>query len=430
MCDTFVVVEPGSVWFGKNSDREPGEAQAVVHRPRMRAKENRLHATYVDVEQVQETHEVVLSRPAWMWGAEMGANEHGLAIGNEAVFTKVPVAHLGLLGMDLVRLALERCKTAEEALELITHMIDRYGQGGPAGYRNKRFSYHNAFLLADPTQAWILETAGSSWAAERVTQGVRTISNVLTIGANYTRVGHKTIDTARHLGLHAAGQTFDFARSFGSPLMGFLSGGHERRACTARALSRTSPMTLPAMLAAVRDHAGHSVDHGARMMSPCAHASFLPTRAAGQTTGTQVSHLFRDPILGVNASRHWLTGTSAPCISVLKAVPLGMGPVDTGPFPDPAHFDPWSLFWRAEALHRTVLRDYERRRASFEDERRWLEERALAASTPSAASALFAEHREQVRAWNSRAAALPVRSLPSAFHAFWRAQARRDGMRA
>lgn len=63
-----------------------------------------LQCTYIEVEQVSKTHAVILSRPSWLWGAEMGANEHGVCIGNEAVWTKEPVgAGEALLGMDLLR---------------------------------------------------------------------------------------------------------------------------------------------------------------------------------------------------------------------------------------------------------------------------------------------------------------------------------------
>lgn len=63
-----------------------------------------LQCTYIEVEQVWKTHAVILSRPSWLWGAEMGANELGVCIGNEAVWTKEPVGEgEALLGMDLLR---------------------------------------------------------------------------------------------------------------------------------------------------------------------------------------------------------------------------------------------------------------------------------------------------------------------------------------
>lgn len=51
---------------------------------------------------------VILSKPAWMWGAEMGANDKNVAIGNEAVWTNYndddgDASVKRLLGMDLVR---------------------------------------------------------------------------------------------------------------------------------------------------------------------------------------------------------------------------------------------------------------------------------------------------------------------------------------
>lgn len=60
--------------------------------------------TYIEIEQAAQTHAVVLSRPAWLWGAEMGANEHQVCIGNEAVWGKESAdGDEALLGMDLVR---------------------------------------------------------------------------------------------------------------------------------------------------------------------------------------------------------------------------------------------------------------------------------------------------------------------------------------
>ena len=93
----------------------------------------------------------MLARPTWLWGAEHGVNEHGVAIGNEMVNTvdDPRAAPPALLGMDLVRLGLERAASADEALEVMTTLLERHGQGGVGDAVND-VSYWSSFLVADP----------------------------------------------------------------------------------------------------------------------------------------------------------------------------------------------------------------------------------------------------------------------------------------
>lgn len=398
----------GAVWFGKNSDREPGEAQLVEQLPARNHTAGKLRCTHIEIPQTNHTFEVVLSRPFWMWGAEMGANERGVAIGNEAVFTKLRYAKTGLTGMDLLRLALERADCAREAVNLITDLLVRHGQGGGCGYRNTKFRYHNSFLIADPQEAWVLETADKYWVAEKV-QGVRTISNVLTIGNKFDLIAPDAYEFARSQGWCQSVNDFDFARCFGHPKYANLSGGELRRACTLqRLISHEKGTDREDFFAALRDHNGFLPHQGWKMQMPCAHASWWPTRRAGQTTGSMVSRL------QANASQYYLTGTSSPCLSVFKPVALGQ---------DNQLGQTEKLFWQHERLHRLVIGDYARRRAVFEEARVSLQADVLAGRVTDA----WANHQQQIPAWTERVERLRPKSKSFSFFArYWSAQNKLD----
>src|SRR5258708_16216271 len=144
MCDTQVLVGDGAVWFAKNSDREPGEPQPVVRYDRVRGDTSAtLRATYLEIPQVPDRHAVILSKPVWCWGAEMGVNERGVAIGNTAIFSRHASTSPGLLGMDIVRLGLERGGSATEAPEVMKALLEQHSQGAAAEFRDKAFCYDN-----------------------------------------------------------------------------------------------------------------------------------------------------------------------------------------------------------------------------------------------------------------------------------------------
>ena len=387
MCDTIAATgsatADGVTLFGKNSDREPNEAQNLCHIPGQKHDSDAsVKCTYISIPQAAETNAVLLSRPFWMWGAEMGVNEHGLAIGNEAVFTRVPYEKgPALTGMDLLRLALERAATARAAVNTITDLIETYGQGGNCGYSHKLF-YHNSFLLADPESVWVLETAGRHWAAKQV-DGVYAISNKITIDNSWDMASDALVSFAVQKGWCRSAEDFSFARCYSDFLYTKFSSSEHRRSRAMTLLNKLrSRLDITDFFAILRDHGNASPssfrpDQGLYQSQICNHAGWGPVRIS-QTTGSLVSSL------APGVSTHFVTGTAAPCTSLFKPIW-----VDTPVEPDkPAAgktFDAESLFWNHERLHRLVLKDYQRGMQIIAPRRNELEadlmKQALAATT-------------------------------------------------
>jgi len=191
--------------------------------------------------------------------------------------------------MDLLRLGLERGSTACEALQLIVNLMEEYGQGGNCA-EHFAFSYHNSYLIADKDEAWVLETAGRYWVAERITSGTRSISNSLSIhGKGDLR--HPELDRFPGVATRTASEReFDFARSFSEGGGGALSPlsreGRVRQLCR----RHEGEFTVETAKSILRDHKANI----------CLHGDF-------ETRGSQVS------VLGQGNHEHWFIEGPFPC---------------------------------------------------------------------------------------------------------------------
>jgi secernin len=353
MCDTVVSVANGEVLFAKNSDRDANEAQLLEWHPARDLASDNLRCTWRSIPQVEHTAAIVISRPYWMWGAEMGANEHGVVIGNEAVFTKALLDPDGLLGMDLLRLGLERSTSAEEAVQVIRSLCARYGQGGRMGYDDADFSYSSSFLVADRSGAFVLETAGRESVVEAITEGTRAISNQLTIAP--------------------------FADRYDDHWRAEIARSDTRRAC----MERLAGPSARAMAEALRHHEQDAPRYhpiSGAMAEPCMHAGGL--FANSQTVASWISRLTPDAI------EHFATATSAPCLSAFKPIAIDT-PVDVGQPTGLADMN--STWWRFEQLHRALIGNPQARRAWQRERDDW-ERRTFDQQWPSSADAFAAWH--------------------------------------
>jgi len=357
MCDTIVATaaatKGGVTLFGKNSDREPDEVQNLVIIPRKQYKAGEtVKCTYISIPQATETARVLLSQPFWMFGAEMGANEYGVMIGNEAIFTREKPSATGLTGMDLLRLALERSKTAKEAMDTIIRLLEEYGQGGNCGYRQK-FLYMNSYLIADAAEAYVLECVRSWWAWKKVS-GVWSISNVISLGKDFDAASPGLIENAIKKGWCKSKADFDFKRCYSDPLITWAAAAHPRQACSRNALSaKHGALTTADFFDILRDHGGRADEfrpekHGGTV---CMHAADKLIRRS-QSVGSMVGNA------GSKGHFYYVTGAANPCMSPFFPIFSAGTVTPAGYLEGKAEYDEEAYWWYAEKLHRKALKHY------------------------------------------------------------------------
>ena len=358
-CDTLVALREatadGVTLFAKNSDRPPRECQRIVQLPHRRhPTAGTVRCQYVELPQAAETAAVLGSQPYWLWGFEHGVNEHRVAIGNEMVFTREAPGKTGLLGMDLVRLGLERGRTAAAALAAMTELVETHGQGG-SGQAHLDWPYNGSFLIADPGEAWILETSGRQWVARRVA-GVGNVTNALAIGRDWDGGSADVTDFAVARGWWPSdGGAVDFAAAYAEQegLGASVSGERGRRAAALLADGR-GRLTPAALRAILRDHYENGPIHRPRPMedpfffSLCMHADPLDN-----TTAAMVARLPADPAVPAVA---W-TCLGSPCVGAFLPCYLE-GVVPERLACGGADAEPGSPWWGARTLLSLVERDF------------------------------------------------------------------------
>jgi hypothetical protein len=319
-------VADGHTLFGHNAAGRPGAPFRLERTPGgSHAPDERVRATFLQLPQARQTYAVLGGRPAGAWGYCQGVNEHGVAAGCTRLRTRLRLSAPGLTGPDLVRLALERGATARQAVEALTGLVARHGQGASPGCSEEQ-GHDAAFLLADVREAFLVEASGPAWVCQEVSE-VRAASDVCTVRQDWDAIAPGLAGRAIEYGWWPQdGSKLDFAEALG----GAAGPDALRRWGQATRLleGQSGHIDVPFLRRVLGDHYGDSADEidphdpGAGPQPLCCHAS--PSRPWG-TVSSLVA------VLGAGVPLAWWA-FGPPCGAVyLPLLPAGdLPPALTG----------------------------------------------------------------------------------------------------
>jgi secernin len=404
---------PGRVVFGKNSDRPAGECQVLYDSAADDgSRDGTVRCAFVELPDVAEPLRTIGCRPYWCWGYETGMNERGVVGGNTAVYTRsfwLPEnrREVGLTGMELLRLGLERGRTAGEAVSVIVDLLERYGQWASAVLAKDvpEGCYENAFLVADKDEAWTLETTGRRWAASRHTTGTHSLSNQLTIRSRWARGSDDLVAFAETQGWWSDDvHPLDFARAYSDHEHYARQVSHIRWRRARQLLENAAGrIDADAMMLFLRDHYEGTFLDGPQFseylpdfLTLCMHDS-----PAGFTWGNTATSVVVEIDPDAPGSSPFWCCYQPPCSSVYVAYTIGAGVPANASVPGTAglrsesptaaprdEFREESLWWRLFRVIEAIARSPVERRAHVRSlfdviEKEYLERvRSIAAKAP------------------------------------------------
>jgi len=351
-CDTMVALggstRSRNTVFAKNSDRPHNEAQPLVQIPASGHSVGFSGTQFVDVPQINHTYRHIGSKPYWCAGYEHGFNEHQVVIGNEALPSLLPeVSEPKLIGMEILRLGLERSKSAEKAVDVITGLVSEFGQGKFANNAGVR-TYDNIFLIADPISAYVVECVGHDWAVKQV-DSVTSISNVGQIGKDADHVSPGAKSQATRLGLFEMGfgESFAFNNAFADPAN---SSSGLARQCRSDAMmsNGAGKLDVRSMMQVLTDHSDGVNPNETQVVDVAGNVSICLHRTTGDSMGASTASLVADLCATDERLPVYWTGLYSPCMTVfLPNFIEGELPISLGIGGESESSDsPWWDFYR------------------------------------------------------------------------------------
>ncbi|MFC1481582.1 hypothetical protein ACFL6E_04995 [Candidatus Neomarinimicrobiota bacterium] len=333
----------GATYIGRNSHRPANEAWTVRDvEPVSDDNTSHLDCRHVTLAQVRDRNGCMLAGPWWSWGGEVGSNDHGLVVAFESTLTKEHETEPGLTGYELVRLVLERSSDVSKALDVLTWLIQSYGQGGTIA---DGITGDCCFVIGDHQESWLVETAGRHWVARKIEEP-QVLGPRLIIDDRHEYSSYSLVQYAQAKSIIREGSSvIDFAAAFATgPRRRAYFQTLEKRLHGSLKLEGGAQQIIE-MMDILRTRSG---DHPSQGKSDdiALHARY---RRPAQTTGSMVMRLSAKRI------EHFTTGAAAPDLAIFK--PIGMGNLLDQKLDehDLSMYNAESYWWRQELLHRRLI---------------------------------------------------------------------------